>query len=59
MTLPPPAITILLVGAVDAADGAGWRVAFASLAIGPLVGIAAMWRLRDLPEASRLAGGRR
>ena len=53
------AITILAVGAVDAADGAGWRLAFASLAIGPAIGIVAMWRLRLLPEAVRMAGGRR
>jgi hypothetical protein len=44
---------------VDAADGAGWRLAFASLAIGPVIGIVAMWRLRLLPEAARMAGGRR
>jgi MFS family permease len=53
------AITILTVGAVDAEDGAGWRIAFASLAVGPAIGIVAMWRLRLLPEATRMAGGRR
>ncbi len=53
------AITILVVGAIDARDGTGWRVAFGSLALGPLVGILAMWRLRRLPEAARMAGGRR
>ncbi len=37
----------------------GWRWAFASLAVGPLLGVAAMARLRALPEAARLAGGRR
>jgi MFS family permease len=37
----------------------GWRWAFATLAIGPALGIVAMGRLRLLPEASRLAGGRR
>jgi MFS family permease len=37
----------------------GWRWAFAPLAIGPLVGTAAMLRLRSLPESQRLAGGRR
>jgi MFS family permease len=37
----------------------GWRGAFAFLAPGPLLGLAAMWRLRALPEASRLAQGRR
>jgi MFS family permease len=53
------AVTILAVGAVDAADGAGWRIAFGSLAIGPAIGIAAMWRLRGLPEATRMASGHR
>ena len=36
----------------------GWTAAFASLAPGPVIGIAAMIRLRSLPEARRLAGGR-
>ena len=53
------AITILAVGTVDASDGTGWRLAFGALALGPAVGIAAMWRLRGLPEAVRMAGGRR
>lgn len=37
----------------------GWRYAFAALAIGPLLGIAAMLRLRSLPEAARIAHGHR
>jgi hypothetical protein len=37
----------------------GWKFAFAFLAPGPLLGVAAMKRLRALPEASRLAQGRR
>ena len=37
----------------------GWRYAFAFLAAGPLLGVAAMGRLRSMPEARRLAGGRR
>ena len=37
----------------------GWRYAFAVLAVGPLLGVAAMARLRLRPEATRLAGGRR
>lgn len=40
-------------------DLVGWRWAFAALAIGPFLGVAAMARLRTLPEAARLAGGRR
>ena len=37
----------------------GWRYAFASLAIGPFLGILAMMRLRAHPAAARIAGGRR
>ena len=37
----------------------GWRYAFAPLALGPLVGIWAMARLRADPASKRLAGGRR
>jgi hypothetical protein len=52
-------ITILVLGLVDVADGSAWRLAFAALALGPAVGIAAMWRLRGRPEAVRMAGGHR
>jgi MFS family permease len=38
---------------------AGWRWAFAALAVGPALGIVAMARLRASPEAARMAGGRR
>ena len=38
---------------------AGWQVALAVLALGPLFGIVSMWRLRLLPEAGRMASGRR
>lgn len=38
---------------------AGWPGAFSMLAIGPALGCVAMWRLRQRPEAARLAGGRR
>ncbi|HEU5194879.1 MAG TPA: MFS transporter [Methylomirabilota bacterium] len=41
------------------ASAVGWRWAFAPLAVGPFLGVAAMARLRSLPEAQRLAGGRR
>lgn len=37
----------------------GWRWAFAPLAIGPVFGIMAMAKLRGLPEAVKLANGRR
>jgi MFS family permease len=37
----------------------GWRFAFVVLAPGPLLGIVAMMRLRALPEAARIAQGRR
>jgi MFS family permease len=40
-------------------DGVGWRWAFATLAIGPFLGVVAMARLRAAPEAVKLAGGRR
>ncbi|NJN54564.1 MAG: MFS transporter [Anaerolineae bacterium] len=35
-----------------------WRYAFAVLAIGPLFGVGAMWRLRHSAAASKLASGR-
>jgi len=40
-------------------DLVGWQYAFAPLAIGPLLGVVAMMQLRGLPEAAKLAGGRR
>ena len=40
-------------------DTFGWSYAFAFLAIGPYVGVLAMWRLRRHPDAVKLAGGRR
>ena len=50
-------LTIHLVpGLVDAF---GWSYAFAFLAIGPYIGVLAMWRLRRHPDAVKLAGGRR
>lgn len=39
-------------------DIAGWRYAFAPLAIGPFFGVWMMSRLRAHPQAVRLAGGR-
>src|SRR6185436_15075930 len=37
----------------------GWRYVFAILAPGPLFGVLAMLRLRGLPEAEKIAHGRR
>ena len=37
----------------------GWRYAFASLAVGPFLGVWAMSQLRCAPEAAMLASGRR
>lgn len=51
------AISIRLVPIVE--NSAGWGWAFAILAIGPALGIAAMMRLRSVPESLNLAGGRR
>ena len=51
-------VTILGLG-VAAPTGTGWRIAFWVLAVGPIVGIAAMWRLRGRPEAVRMANGHR
>jgi len=39
-------------------DAVSWRWAFALLVPGPALGIVAMLRLKSLPEAKRLAGGR-
>ncbi|HEX4883098.1 MAG TPA: MFS transporter [Casimicrobiaceae bacterium] len=40
-------------------DAWGWRYAFAPLAVGPLLGVWAMARLRAHPRAVALAGGRK
>jgi MFS family permease len=37
----------------------GWRYAFAILAPGPFLGVLAMLRLRGLPEAAKIANGKR
>mgnify|MGYP001823879678 CR=1 FL=1 len=52
-------VTILLVGVLAEAGGDAWRLAFVLLALGPAVGIIAMWRLRGQPEAIRMASGNR
>ena len=54
------ALTTLTIWLIPSAVAAvGWRWAFATLAVGPLLGVVAMARLRATPEAARLAGGRR
>ena len=53
------AATILGVGMLEPADQRSWVLAFGILALGPLVGILAMWRLRQRPDAVKMAGGRR
>ncbi|MEZ4631705.1 MAG: MFS transporter [Deinococcales bacterium] len=37
----------------------GWEWAFVVLALGPLFGFMSMWRLRQLPEALKMASGNR
>jgi MFS family permease len=51
--------TILGVGLIDPVDAGGWRLAWIVLAFGPAVGIAAMWRLRRRPDATKMANGHR
>jgi predicted MFS family arabinose efflux permease len=53
------ALTILPVGAVGEAGAEAWRSAFMALALGPAIGIVAMWRLRRRPEAVKMASGNR
>jgi MFS family permease len=40
-------------------EAVGWRYAFMALAPGPIFGVVAMLRLRSLPEALKIAQGRR
>jgi MFS family permease len=49
-------VTIWLIPFLEAAFG--WRWAFAVLAPGPVLGILAMLRLKSLPEAAHIAGGK-
>jgi len=50
-------LSIWLIPPVVAAVGWGW--AFTTLAVGPILGVLAMARLRGTPEAVKMAGGRR
>lgn len=53
-------LTFLMIQAMPAIVAhVGWTFAFAVLAIGPVFGVLAMWRLRHEPESRRLAGGRK
>ena len=52
-------VTILGVGLLDPTDAGSWRIAWGLLALGPLVGILAMLRLRRRPDAVRMANGHR
>jgi MFS family permease len=49
-------VTIWLIPVIETAHG--WGPAFALLAPGPALGVLAMMRLKSLPEARQLAGGR-
>jgi MFS family permease len=52
-------VTILGVGLLDPSGANGWRLAWVILALGPLVGIVAMVRLRGRPDATKMANGHR
>jgi hypothetical protein len=53
-------ITTVSIGVMPAiVEAVGWRMAFLILAPGPFLGIVAMMRLRALPEAVRIAHGKR
>jgi MFS family permease len=51
--------TIVLVGLLAPTDQGSWAVAFGLLALGPVAGSLAMWRLRHRPEAVHMANGHR
>ncbi|MCK6452450.1 MAG: hypothetical protein L6R19_16615 [Alphaproteobacteria bacterium] len=53
------AFAVIGIGGFAGCLAGGWRLAFAPLALGPIFGSWAMYRLRARPEAARLAGGRR
>jgi MFS family permease len=52
-------VTILGVGLLDPVGADGWRLAWVILALGPVVGIVAMLRLRGRPDATKMANGHR
>lgn len=52
-------LTLVTIRLIPTLEGYfGWSWAFAFLAIGPVIGVWAMYRLRQLPEAKQLAGGK-
>jgi MFS family permease len=54
------ALTMVSIWLVPVAVRAvGWSWAFTMLAVGPALGVLAMGRLRGVPEAMKMAGGRR
>ena len=48
-------VTIWLVPVLR--ERVGWHIALAMLALGPVLGVAAMLRLKNSPEAAKIAGG--
>ena len=48
-------VTIWLVPVMR--ERASWHIALAMLALGPVLGVAAMLRLKNSPEAAKIAGG--
>jgi len=53
-------LTLVTIRLVPTLEGlVGWNWAFAFLALGPIVGIWAMYALRQSPDAIKLAGGNR
>jgi MFS family permease len=52
-------LTLVTIRLIPALEGYfGWRWAFVFLAVGPALGIWAMYALKQLPQAEKMAGGR-
>ena len=53
-------LTLLTIHALPVfADHVGWQWAMAPLAVGPLLGVVAIARLRAYPASAKLSGGNR
>jgi MFS family permease len=53
-------LTVVTIRLIPTLEGwVGWEWAFAFLALGPALGIWAMYSLRTLPQAAKMAGGRK